>query len=59
MSIINGISGIDDIIPDNAESSRYENKDIRIVRKKFQVNKGDLRNHLFPIYFKISDAASK
>ena len=59
MSIINGISGIDDIIPDNAESSRYENKDIRIVRKYFQVNKDDQRNHLFTIYFKISDADSE
>ena len=53
MSIIYGISGKNNSIPNNAEKPRYENKEIRIVRKYFQVNKGDLRNHLFQIYFKI------
>ena len=53
MSTIYGISGKNISISNNAESPRYENKEIRIVRKHFQVNKGDLRNHLFQIYFKI------
>ena len=52
MSIIYGISDKNNSKPYNAESTRYENKEIRIVRKYFQVNKGDLRKHLFPIYFK-------
>ena len=53
MSIIYGISDKNNSKPYNAESTRYENKEIRIVRKYFQVNKGDLRNHLFQIYFKV------
>ena len=53
MSIIYGISDKNNSKPYNAESTRYENKEIRIVRKYFQVSKGDLRNHLFQIYFKI------
>ena len=53
MSIIYGNSGKNNSKPYNAESTRYENKEIRIVRKYFQVNKGDLRNHLFQICFKI------
>ena len=51
MSIIYGISGKNNSIPNNAEKQRYKNKEIRIVRKYFQVNKGNLRNHLFQIYF--------
>ena len=53
MSIINGISGKNNSMTNNAETPRSENKEINIVRKYFQVNKGDLRNHLFQIYFKI------
>ena len=53
MSIIYGISGKNNSIPNNAETPRYDNKEIRIVRKYFQVNKGDLRIRLFQIYFKI------
>ena len=52
MSIINGVSGKNNSMPNNAETPRSENKEIRIVRKYFQVNKGDLRKDLFPIYFK-------
>ena len=43
MSILYGISDKNNSKPYNAESTRYENKEIRIVRKYFQVNKGDLR----------------
>ena len=52
MSTVYGISGKNNSKPYNAESTRYENKEIRIVRKYFQVNRGNLRNDLFQIYFR-------
>ena len=38
MSIISEVSSKNNSIPNNAESPGYENKEIRIVRKYFQVN---------------------
>ena len=49
MSIIYGISDKNNSKPYNAESTRYENKEIRMVRKYFQVNKGDLRSYIISV----------